>query len=164
MLNTHFKTRMAGMGLIEIIFAVSVVSTVLLALMGAYNSYLNNSVRLTQKIQASFLAEEGVEAVRSMRDVSWNGSFGLLNTGTTYYLSFNGTNWNATTTPTYIDNLFLRSFSISSVNRDGNDDITTGAGTLDQNTKKVTVNVAWNSRGATSTQSISTYFTNLFSD
>ncbi len=154
----------AGSALLEVLFGVSVVSIVLLSLLGAYSVYLKNSFRLTEKIQASFLAEEGVEAIRVIRDSSFNIGIDPLVSNTPYYFSFEDGTWKATTTSVVIDGQFWRTFKIFAVNRDSNDDIVTSGGANDPNTKMTVVTVSWNSGGATSTISISTYLTNLFSN
>ncbi len=154
----------AGSALLEVLFGVSVVSIVLLSLLGAYNIYLKNAFRLTEKVQASFLAEEGVEAIRVIRDSSFSTGLSTLVSNTSYYFSFEGGTWKATTSDIFIDGLFSRKFVVSNVSRDANDDIVTSGGTNDSNTKKAVVTVSWNSGGATSTVSISTYITNLFSN
>ena len=157
-----FNTK--GSALLEVLFGISVVSIVLLSLLGAYNLYLKNAFRLTEKVQASFLAEEGVEALRVIRDNGWSGSLGSLISDTPYSFSFEGGTWKSTTTEVIVDNHFWRMFKIYSVNRDSNEDVVTGSGTNDPNIKKVVITVSWNSGGATSTVSISTYITNLFSN
>lgn len=153
-----------GSALLEVLFGVSVVSIVLLSLLGAYNVYLKNSFRLTEKIQASFIAEEGVEAIRVIRDNGWNIGIGPLVSDTPYYFLFEEGTWKTTTNPIVLDGRFWRTFKIFAVNRDSNDDIVTSGGANDQNTKKAVITVSWNSGGATSTISISTYITNLFSN
>lgn len=156
--------NVGGSALLEVLFGISVVSIVLLSLLGAYNVYLKNAFRLTEKVQASFLAEEGIEAVRVIRDSGWDSGLGSLVSNTPYYFSFEGGTWKATTTSVVVDSRFWRTFRVSAVNRDQNDDIMIGGGASDPNTKKVEVAVSWYSGGATSTVSISTYITNLFSN
>lgn len=162
--ESSFILGAKGSALLEVLFGISVVSIVLLSLLGAYNVYLKNAFRLTEKVQASFLAEEGIEALRIIRDNGWNTSFGTFVSDTPYNFSFEGGAWKATTTAIIVDGRFWRTFKISAVNRDSSDDIILGGGTNDPNTKKAVVTVSWNSGGATSTISISTYLTNLFSN
>jgi len=153
-----------GSALLEVLFGISLVSLVLLSLLGAYSFYLKNSFRLTEKIQASFLVEEGIESLRIIRDDGWSSSFGSFISETPYYLSFDGSTWKATTSATSVDGLFWRTFVISNVNRNSEDDIVEVGGINDPDTKKASLFVSWNSGGSTSTLSVSTYFTNLFSN
>lgn len=150
-----------GFGVAEIVVAVAVISLSVFGLLTVASVSLKTLRANTNNIQAAFLLEEGVEAVRVLRDSGWSANISPLGIGTNYYLSFNGTTWQATTTNVFIDNFFERKFVVSNVNRDGNDDIA-ASGTLDLNTKKITVSVSWPSQTGTTTKSISTYMTKLF--
>ena len=64
----------------------------------------------------------------------------------------------------YVDNIFERIFTIENVGRDANDDIIGSGGINDPDTKKIVVSVSWRGRNGTTTESMSTYITNLFSN
>ena len=151
----------AGFSLVEALVAIGIATVVLVSLLVAFQSFLRAALDLPTRVKASYLAEEGLEALRIIRDQSWASSLGTLTVGNTYYLAFTGVVWQTTTTPQYIDGRFLRSFTISSVARDGNDDITSSGGTIDLYTKKVTVSISWSTRSATTTLTLPTYFTRL---
>lgn len=162
------ENRARGFGLVEIIVAVSLIVTGLVALMGT--SALSHQVAgdATRELQAAFLLEEGVEAVKSLRDKSWQTYISPLVAGTGYYLSYvsigSYNKWVLTTPSSVIDGVFTRKVQIGNVYRDANDDIA-ASGTLDVNTKQVTVTVSWQGRGGvTKTKTVSTYMTNLFSN
>jgi type II secretory pathway pseudopilin PulG len=152
-----------GMGLLEIVVGLSILAVTMASMVMTYKAYIRASFATTESIQASYLAEETFEAVKMLRDKSWTSNIATLTNGTTYYLYWNGSTWVATTTLQYVDNQFLRSFKLAAVNRDSNDDIAV-SGTLDANTKKVDVSVAWQVAPATTTKTLSTYITNLFSN
>ena len=95
------------------------------------------------------------------RDTSWTNISAPV-TGSSYYLTFNGTSWATSTTNTYIDGVFERKIVLSDVYRDANDDIVSSGGVLDTGTRKATVTVSWYEKTATTTKSISTYLTNIF--
>lgn len=152
-----------GFGLVEVIVGVSIISLSILSVMLVAQLSQKVVGESTRKIQAAFLAEEGVEALKSMRDTSWQNNIDLLNAGSDYHLSFNGTAWVSTTSNAYIDNIFERKFVIDNVNRDASDDIA-ASGAVDPHTKKVTIFVSWSARNGTTTKSISTYITNLHSN
>lgn len=154
------KEFLKGFGLIEIVVGAAVLTMVMLGISNFYQQSLRVSGRTTQFIQASFILEEGVEAARILRDKDWS-VFAGTSTGVDYYLIFAGSTWATTTTNTFIDSTFERKIVFSDVYRDTNDDIA-GSGTLDVNTKKITVTVSWRNKSATTTKSIETYFTNLF--
>jgi len=153
-----------GFGLIEIIVGVAIISTTLFALVGASNSFLRLSRNTLMEIQATFLVQEGVDAIRVLRDKGWTDNIATLTTDQDYELRFDGVSWFATTEDQTIDGTFSRVFVMSDVYRDGNDDIAP-AGTLDPGTKKFELEVSWTSvTGNTVTTSVTTYFTNLFND
>ena len=156
-----------GFGLLEIVIAVAIIGGTIFSL--AYVFLISNKLeaRASNQIRANFLAEEGLEALRFLRDKSWSINLAGLNAATTYYLSFNASNssWNVTTSnPGLIDGLYARSFGVEAVNRNGSDDIVGSGGTLDSNTKKFTVNVAWQERGAYFTTTLGTYLSDIFSN
>ncbi|OIO33078.1 MAG: hypothetical protein COZ49_03605 [Candidatus Yonathbacteria bacterium CG_4_10_14_3_um_filter_47_65] len=149
-----------GFGLIEVVIATAILASVLLGVSFFFQTALRMSRNTTHLVQANFLSEEGIEAVKLMRDDSWDNIANLA-AGIDYYLDFDGVNFATTTTDTYIDGMFDRSFTVSDVRRDGNNDIAT-VGVIDPNTKKIALTVAWNSGYGTSTRTIETYITNLF--
>lgn len=150
-----------GFGIIEIIIGSAIISLSFLGLMAVANISLKVLEENSHNLKAAFLLEEGIEAVKILRDTDWSQNIATLSTGTNYYFEFNGTTWQATTNNTYIDGLFERRFVVENVYRDSNDDIA-ASGTVDPNTKKITVYVSWPEKGATKTKYISTYISNLF--
>ena len=152
-----------GIGLIEAVAGISLVSIFIFSLMLA--SQLSQKIvgESVRNIQASFLLEEGADAVKILRDTSWSSGISNLASGTSYFFSYNGTNWVSMADNVYIDGIFERKFSLNNVYRDANDDIAS-SGTLDSGTKKATVSVSWQGRTGTTTKSASFYITNLFSN
>src|SRR3989338_3339471 len=104
---------MKGFGILEIVIAVSIISATIFSLSFVFIISSRLEEASLNKIRANFLAEEGLEATRFLRDQSWATNLGGLSIGTTYYLSFNAVNsvWSINTSnPGLIDNLFLKSF------------------------------------------------------
>jgi len=157
---SFFKQK-KGLAIVEVVVATAVVLLIVLSSYGANILYLRISIRNPDETKAAFLLEEGMEAVRLMRDDDWDTRIDSLSTGTTYYFYYNGTIWQATTTKIYIDNQFERSFTLSAVSRNSGGDIVTSGGTNDDGTRKVTVNVAWWSYNATTTKTAQTYITDI---
>lgn len=153
----------SGFGLLEIVVAVSLAAVALFGISAVSQVSLRVVEENTQKIQAAFLLEEGIEALKIMRDKGWQNTINPLASNTDYFLEFTGGMWKATTTPVFVDDIFERKFNLFDVYRDINDDIAQ-AGALDADTKKITVFVSWNSRAGTTTRVISTYITNLFNN
>lgn len=153
-----------GFGILEMVIASAILSVSLLGISSFYQNSLRVSRATTSFVQAGYLLEEGVEAVKLLRDKSWSGNIANLTSGTSYHLVYSGGSWATTTTVTLVDGVFDRSFVLENVNRDGNDDIVSSGGTLDAGTKKLTVSVAWGSPTGTTTKTLSTYIANIFSN
>ena len=107
--------------------------------------------------------EEGLEVVTFLRDKGWANNIAKLSTTTIYYLSWSGTDWATTTTPQYVDGMFLRKISVADVKRDGSDRIAS-SGTYDPNTKQITATVEYYQGHSTTTRVMSTFITNLYSN
>ncbi len=152
-----------GFALVELIVASAIISVTTFALISAGQKGIVLSERALHQTQASYLLEEGAEAVKSIRDAAWSNISGLT-VGTTYYLSYNtSTNvWSLSATPNTIDSLFTRTVVLSAVTRDSNDDIAS-SGTPDSYTKKVTVTVSWPSSEGTVSKTLLLYITDIFS-
>ncbi len=160
------KNLKKGSGLVEILVAVFIFSIILGALINASSAYFSGAGVNLSSTKAAYLAEEGIEAVKTIRDFGWN-NISALSDNTDYYLYFDtssSTNnvWKATTTPSIIDSNFIRTFKINSVYRDIDGRIILSGGTLDINTRKVISSVSWKSNNSTTTKSLSTYITNIF--
>lgn len=155
---------MKGSSLIEIIVGLAVVATALLFLGNIAQYSLRLVETSTMRLQATFLLSEGVEAVKTMRDLGWTANINTLALNTDRYLEFSTNQWKATTTPETIDGVFSRKFVIASIQRNSSDDIVSSGGTVDPNTKKITVTVSWNQGNRPFSESISTYITNLFNN
>lgn len=153
--------RDMGFTLIEAVISVAVVSVVLMSVAGISTFLSKASFENTAKIQAAFLAEEGLEVMRILRDDDWTTNIASQSAGVPFFLIFNSGSWQKTTEVFLIDGVFERSVVLTDVYRDGSFDIVSSGGTLDPNTKKFTVSVSWFSGGATTTRSLSTYLAKL---
>lgn len=165
-LNHRALTR-AGFSLIEIILGIGMLTVSLVSVTAYYKKVLDVSVDTTHHIQSGFLLEEGVEAVKMLRDQGWATKIAALSTTTTYYLAWSGTQWTSTILPQAVENTFMRSFTLADVFRDASDNIVSSGGTYyDPGTKKVTVSIAWTRKGSKSvaTDTAETYITNLFNN
>ena len=154
-----------GFGLLEIVIAASIISGTLFSLAFVFLISDKLVAESSSKIRANFIAEEGLEALRLLRDASWSSNLAGLGVGTNYYLSFNTISsvWSVgTSNPGYVDGLYARTVTVENVNRDANDDIVSGGGTSDPDTKKFNVAVAWSARTGTTTVTVSTYLTDMF--
>lgn len=159
----NINSSKSGFGLVEIIIGLAIILISLFSLMAVLEISFQLINKSSNNIKASFLLEEGIEAVKILRDSGWTANIVSLDVGTVYYLNFSGSTWQSTAENTYIDGVFERSFMFEDVFRDANDDIAAG-GVLDPDTKKVSVSVSWREKSSTTTQSVIIYLTNLFSN
>ncbi len=156
MKRLHKKQYIQGLSLIEVILAMMIFSVV--AVMGVTTVVHTFTVnrRSEEETQSSLLAQEGVEAVRSLRNKGWAN----LPTGT-YGLSTSGNAWSLSGTSDS-NGRFVRQVQIAAVGRDVSGNIVTSGGTLDADTMKVTSTVTWPFyTGQNETISYSTYLTNF---
>lgn len=155
--------RSKGVALVEVVIGTTLLFLALTGLVTAYNIFVRAGSATLNTLQATYLLEEGVEAVTSIRDFGWSSNIANLSSGVNYYLSWNGSRFVATTTVSKIDNIYTRYFTLANVNRDAGDNIAV-SGTSDAGTKKLTVSVSWQNAATTTVRSISTYITNLFNN
>jgi Tfp pilus assembly protein PilV len=146
-----------GVGLIEVVIGVAVVIVVLLGLVGAYVTFVRVARHNTELLKADYLLEEGVEAVRLIRDDGW-ANINTLATDTTYYLAFSGGRWTPTTTPEVIDR-FSRSISFADVYRNNATFDIEPMGNLDDGSRELTVTVSWEGTSGTETETLKAYVT-----
>ncbi|OHA38762.1 MAG: hypothetical protein A3G03_02330 [Candidatus Taylorbacteria bacterium RIFCSPLOWO2_12_FULL_44_15c] len=156
------KNKKTGMSLVEVIVGAAVTTLILSGLIAAYQLYFKTALANLRHVQAAFLAEESAEALRFLRDGGWS-NLSSLTAGATYYLTFYNGNWQATTSNIFVDGIFERKFVLNNVYRDVADDIAP-TGTLDLNTKKAVITLAWNNGLATTSKSLEFYLTNFFGD
>ncbi len=157
------KNSKKGSGIVEVLFSVSIILVTLGSLIGAYIFYFQLSVSKLNSTSAIFLAEEGIEAVRLMRNDDWDGNIALLDMNTEYHLIFEDFMWNITASPQLIDETFSRTVTLEEVYRDGDGMIDdAGGGSIDENTVKVTSKVSWSGILGESEKEMSAYIPNIF--
>jgi|688.fasta_scaffold1647452_1 hypothetical protein len=160
----RFRNYKKGIGLVEVIVAVFILTIVLSSLFTINNLYLKSSLGNIKSTKGAYLASEAVEAVKTIRDSGWSNIVNIAN-NTDYYLYFNNETsvWVATSSIQAIDG-FSRKFKINNVYRDASGDIS-NAGTVDPNTKKLETFVSWHaSSGQIVEKSLITYISNIFED
>ncbi|MDZ7726614.1 MAG: hypothetical protein U5L75_03485 [Candidatus Campbellbacteria bacterium] len=137
-----------GIGLIEVLIATTILTLIVFAFTSSLSLYSSASVDATKRTQATFLAEEGLEVVRMLRDESWSNNIEPQSSDTDYGFSFDTStsDWSITSGPETFGE-FTRTLVFGDVYRDSNDDIVTdGSGTFDPDSRFVTVEVTWDSR------------------
>jgi type II secretory pathway pseudopilin PulG len=163
-LNFKLLTTRKGFSLLEVVVGISIIFLALFSLAMISRGILVARQQASLALQANFLLEEGAEAIRLIRDKGWTTYIsGLSGTNYLYFVAGGSTStWQTTTTPETIG-VFGRSFTVSAVRRNGNDDIDP-TGTNDPSTRLFDVTVAWPGSSGTSTRSVSFYLTNYFND
>lgn len=160
----NFEKR-GGFGLIETVVGAAIIGLVLVGLTQVGQFTFRVVGESNVKLRAAFMAEEGLEAVRLIRDAGWS-NVTAFSVCTPYYPVWSGGAWQLEAGETTAeDTTFTRVVRFEAVSRDGNDDITSAHCTLgagDPDIRKVTVDVFWMQRGMTASTSVSTYFANLF--
>lgn len=151
-----------GISLVEVIFASAIIGLSMVYIVNVYGNFMQLSLENTDKIQAVFLLDEGVEAMKTMRNYSWS-SIASSTSNIDYYLIWQDGRWQSTTTPVLVDNKFIRKYQISDVYRDPSTlNIVTSGGVLNNDSKLLDIEVLWNYKGSTSTKSTSFYLFNIY--
>lgn len=157
----QYRENEKGFSMVEVVLATSIILGFLLALFSINNLYLKTALSNTDSMKATFLAEESLEAMRFLRDLSWHNNIQQLSTTTDYNLVFESNLWKATTTVRYVDSIFEREVALDDVYRNSSSDIVSTGGTADPNTRLIIATVSWFNGSATTTKSISTYLSNI---
>lgn len=130
--------------LVEALVGVAIIGIILVFVIGSQELLFRSARQSLETTKATYLAEEGQEYLRYMRDADWN-QLKNLSTNTTYYFYRNGGTIVATTTPQVIDAKYTRSFVLKPLMRDSNNDLTSSGGTSDAGGRIATVRVDWSS-------------------
>lgn len=149
------KKDKKGMGVVEVLIATAIFSGMLVGFVWISRISFRLVSENARRSQVRFLLEEGLEAVRTIRDRSWSSNIAPAVLETAYYLTFSGGAWSlSVTSPGLIDGVFSRTVVLSEVyRRISDDDIVAATSTeskaVDPGTRRVTVKVAWGSALAT---------------
>ena len=151
-----------GISLVEVIIASAIISLSMIYISDVYGNFLKLSLENTDKVQAIFLLDEGVEAIKTIRSYAWS-TVASSTAATNYYLTWQNARWQSTTTPAIIDNKFIRKFTVSNVYRDPTTlNIVTSGGVLNTDSKIISLDISWNYKGATSSKQTSFYIFNIY--
>lgn len=149
-----------GVSLVEVLVGISILAAMLVVIGNSINNYVAARAALLNNTKATYLAEEGLEIIRAVRDNNWN-TIDALPTNTSRYLSVSTTTFSIVTTPEVIDGNFYREFIVRPVHRNASDDIvasTTAGSTVDDGSRQIDMYVG----GPTGTTTIQAIITNLF--
>jgi Tfp pilus assembly protein PilV len=158
----HRRTTIShrGAGLIEVVVAAAILVIVVVGIASAHRLLIRSSRQVIYGTQAALLAEEGLEAVRVLRDSAW-ANIASSTVDTSYTLVWTGSTWGLSASPTLIDGVFDRRVTFGSVHRNSDDDIA-ASGALDDDTYRVDVTVSWHTGFSTTSRTMSSYIGNIF--
>ncbi len=145
------KLSSRGISIVEIIVAAAIISVSVVGIVGAIQVYLKIVYENTRETQAVLLLDETAEALQYLRDTSYATNFATTTSSVTYTLYWNGTGYQLATSTITLPYNMSRTLTLSAVNRDGGDQIVTSGGTVDPDTKKATITIAWLYKNATTT-------------
>ena len=146
--------------MVEILVVASIITISVLAAMAVAQKSVYVSRQALHNLEAGFLLEEGAEAVRVLRDNSWD-NISALSPGTNYYPLFSDGTWTLSTTPQTIG-IFTRKINIASVNRDDATGAISHLGSDDPGTKLITATVSWPEGGVTPSKTLPFYIMDIF--
>ncbi len=154
------RLRTQGVTIVEVIIGISIFALVAIFVMQTLAVYFANANVTQQKVRAVYLAEEGQEVMRYLRDSDWN-TFSDLAFDTIYYLDVATTTLATTSVPQIIDNTYTRSVVLHQAYRNSDDDLvasTTAGASVDSGSRIVITNVEW----AGNTVSLEALLANIF--
>ena len=156
----------------ELIIAVFILGLVMIAFFQAALFSYKVLKEDKDEIKASYWAEEGIEALKNIRDkIVWSdgldGKIGLgeVAPDTIYYLIVSGDEWQLTTTnPGSLEGKFNRPIIFEKVSRDplsGDIEDVYNPANDDDDSRKINLEINWQQGGQTKNLILTTYLTNF---
>ena len=165
------KHNSKGVSIIELMVVVLILGLALGALLAFGSFSLRTASILKQTTQASFMVQDALEALKNYRDnTGWDDNdpadeydgLGVVSTGTALHPALSFTTpprWQLLSGSETLG-IFTREIIVEPVARDGSDNIVESGGTLDSETRKVTITVSWEERGSVHEIEATSYLTN----
>lgn len=142
----YIKNKTKGFSLVEVLIASAMISLVAFSIITASSKGLELSDKSLNQIKVNNIIEEGIEAIKTIRDDNWD-NIENLEIDIDYYLSFdtNSNSWNLTTTEELVDEIFNRKIRFYNIERDSNTDdlVASGSGILDDGGRRVDISVTY---------------------
>src|SRR3990167_4249064 len=139
------SNKTGGQILIELVLAMGIASILISALVGGLIGVRSGTNLSTNILNANFLFQEAIEAVRSVRESGWN----QIASNDTYHPVISGSNWSLVSGSEVVGT-FTRVITIDDTRRDTNGNITETGGKVDPSTKKIKLSVSWQGYGSIS--------------
>lgn len=143
-----------GQALVELLIAIALSSILLPALLTGLVASREGKAQSGQRLQATALLKEAVEATRSIREKD----FANVSANGTYYpkVDISGTGWELAPGSETI-NGYTRQINVSNAERDSSGNIVESGGTIDNSTKKIVSSVSWTTP-QTSSVTVTNYY------
>ena len=151
-----YMNKCRGITVVEALVGISILGFVLVFVSMTQTVFFAASGKVLNTTKAMYLAEEGQELIRYVRDEDWD-EIAALTVGTDYYFDVTSGDIATTTSPEVIDTIFTRKFVLNNLNRDANDDFVESGGSSDTGGRVVTVTVSW----GTESTSLTALVTNI---
>jgi len=146
-----------GFSIIEVVLAAGIFAIFAVGIAGVVATGFTGGRQGEEQTKATQYASEGLEAVRSIRNQSFNNLVATASAGVTRFSNL----WSLFNTSNAFEK-YTRNIAIASVQRDGSGNIVASGGTVDPMTWKATSTVSWAASGARNNSVIlSTYFSDF---
>lgn len=158
----HFKKyRQRGLSVVEVAIGVSIAAVTIAFMTHAIVRYASAGTENLDRTRAVFLAEEGLELARYLKDDSWTNMSSLAN-GTAYYFVISTTTIGTTTSSSVINGTYTRTITAWPVYRatSGDDIVASTSGVakaIDANTKLITARVTWGTASVSMSEYVANY-------
>jgi Tfp pilus assembly protein PilV len=152
------KKYSRGVSLVEVMIGVTIILLILLAIGATLTLTKQAGTQALRSTQATYLAEDGYELVRLLRDTDWN-SVAALPVDVPHQFEISGGALNVTTGTSTTHGIFTRTMTFRSAYRDSNDALvasTTSGAVIDSGTRLVEIVVSWDTDKSTRIDSIVT--------
>lgn len=133
--------------MVEVIVSASIFLTAVVGFVAASQAFGALTRHTAEQTAVTLLLEEGAEAMLLLRDQGWATHIEPLALGEAYSLHWTGNEYVATTTDAVIDGRYLRHVTFSAIERNASDAIAE-SGTLDPDTRRVTLDIVRANDGA----------------
>ncbi|HYK08690.1 MAG TPA: hypothetical protein VEW42_04295 [Candidatus Eisenbacteria bacterium] len=143
-----------GQSLVELLITIGIATILIPALFAGIYTSRAGRAQQDQRLQATALARQTIEATRIVRDTDW-GNFAVNGT---YHPVVSGTTW-VLASGSAVVNGFTQKVVISDAYRDSNGNLAQ-SGTLDPSVRQVTATISWNTPIPADVSLVS-YFTRL---
>lgn len=156
----YTQSSSRGITLVEVLVAVGIVSLTSIFIGLTVFQFAESRKELLHETNKMYLAEEGYEIIRLLRDENWVNLSGLT-TNTDYYLQVSDATLTIGTVPEIINGRYTRLFKLLPVYRNvTTQEIVSSGGVLDNDSFKVEVSVG-DGNGTTTVEALLVNFSSL---